>query len=383
MKVFHVITSLDVGGAEMMLYKLLRGFGDGVQNEVVALGRLGPVATKIAAVGVPLRSLNMRRSVFSLPKIFRLARWIAAAKPDVVQTWMYHADLVGGVAAMLSGSRPIIWNLQATLAESEGESWSTAMVVRACARLSGIVPDAIIGNSHLARAQHIELGYPQGRFVVIPAGFDIDLFRPDDQLRKRTRQELGVDSETVLIGQIARFAVMKDHRNFISAAAHIHRVQPGTRFLMCGEGMTARNEELSGWLREAGMTDSFLLAGRRDDVADIMRATDIVVSPSAFGEGFPNIIGEAMASGTPCVVTDVGDSAHAVGETGLVVPPRDPDALGRACLQLVESGAEARNALGQRARERVRKHFSLPAVVQQYREFYEASVRRARNQSAA
>jgi glycosyltransferase involved in cell wall biosynthesis len=372
MRILHISTALNLGGAETMLYRLLQASDPAHSHHVVSLIDVGLNGRKIQQLGVDVRALGMRRAP-SPAKLVELARMISEIKPDVIQTWMYHADLIGGVAARLAGRAPVAWGIHNSTLDPATTHRTTRLVVAASARLSRVVPDAIVCVSRAAQALHVAKGYDARRFVLIPNGFDVSQFRPDEAERRAVRRELGLEDDHVVIGMVARVCPQKDHANFIRAAIALARRRPEARFLLCGgpgvEGAmaaTPENAELVGPLREAGLLDRFLLVGQRDDVPRLMRALDVGALSSAYGEAFPLAVGEAMACGVPCVVTDVGDSAFLVADTGRVVPARDPDALAGAWEELLLLGPEGRRRLGQRARARVEEHFTLPRVAAQY-----------------
>ena len=212
--------------------------------------------------------------------------------------------------------------------------------------------------------------------MVIPNGFDLAAFKPDAKARTAVREELGISQEALLIGLVGRFDPQKDHRNFVAAAARLRAYCPQVHFLLCGDGVNWNNAELTGWIGEAGLRQQFHLLGRREDMPRLTAALDISSTSSSYGEGFPNVIGEAMACGVACAITDVGDSAFIVGETGLVVPPRDPEALAHAWKKLIEMGPEGRQKLGETARKRILENFSLPDIVARYEALYKEVVRR-------
>jgi glycosyltransferase involved in cell wall biosynthesis len=378
-KIAHVITGLNTGGAETMLYKLLSGMDRGTfEARVVSLTDVGPVGEKIRALGVPVRALGMRRGVPDPRGVWQLTRWLKEDKPNLVQTWMYHADLVGGLAARLAGNIPVVWGVRHSNLDPGGNKRTTIWTAKACARLSHRLPIRIVCCSETSRAVHTELGYAHKKMVVIPNGFDLTAFKPDPAARESVRQELGISKDALLIGLVGRFDPQKDHRNFVAAAARLSAAYPEVHFPLCGDGATWDNAELAGWIEAAGIRQRFHLLGRREDMPRLTAALDIASSSSSYGEGFPNIIGEAMACGVPCVVTDVGDSAFIVGDTGLVVPPRDPDALATAWRKLIELGPEGRRRLGAVARRRVEERFSLPTVVSQYQKLYRGVIRETR-----
>jgi glycosyltransferase involved in cell wall biosynthesis len=365
-----VSTDLDTGGAEMMLFKLLSRLNrDNFQMQVISLTNIGPIGEKIRALGYTVRAMGMQRGVPDPRGMVRLTRWFARELPDLIQTWMYHADLIGGVAAKIAGRIPVIWGLRQSNLERRCNRRTTLWTARLCGHLSGFLPERIVCCSEAVREAHAALGYAAEKMRVIPNGFDLELFKPAPEARISVRQELGVPLDTPLIGMAARFDVQKDHWTFVQAAARLHAVQPRVKFLLCGVGITHDNQQLGHWLACAGLTPVCYLLGARQDMPRLLAAMDIAVSSSA-GEGFANVIGEAMACGTPCVVTDVGDSKLIVADTGLSVPARSPRALAEAMQALLDRGMDQRRTLGQVARQRIAEYFSLDAIAAQYEQLY-------------
>lgn len=373
MKVSHVISGLRVGGAERMLTKLLANFDHSWEAEVITLADTGEMAGEIESLGVPVRSLEMDPRLPNPVRVRRLVRWLDPDETDVVQTWMYHADLVGGVAAKLGRSVPVVWGIRQSSLDPDLYKRRTLLTARACALLSGSVPDRIVSNSHAAVDSHARIGYDRGKMQVVPNGFDLDTFRPDEDARESVRDELGVGVDAPLLGQVARFHPQKDHRTFVGAAGRLHESRPDVHYLLCGRGVDRENRQLLDWIREAGTADRTHLLGQRRDVPRLTAALDVATLASK-DEGFPNVAGEAMACGVPCVVTDVGDSATLVGDTGAVVPPGDPNALAKAWLSILELGEAERHSLGFRARERIRDRYSISTIVGRYQRLYEEVV---------
>jgi glycosyltransferase involved in cell wall biosynthesis len=367
MRVLHVITGLDLGGAEVMLERLVRTYRE-ASHEVVSLIDLGIVADRIAGAGVRTRALHMRRTPNPTP-LLRLARMIREYRPDVVQTWMYHADLIGGLAAKVAGSTKIVWGIHCSTLDRQAHL-TTRCIVAALARLSHRVPNHIVCVSRAARTLHVDLGYEASKFTIIPNGFDLEEYRPDSAARIEARQALGVPDDITLIGLVARVEPQKDHQNFIRAAAELVRRSSDVRFLLCGAGATPDNRELARALAQHRLSSRFQLLGRRTDVPRVLRGLDLATLSSGWGEAFPLVIGEAMACGVPCVVTDVGDCAELVGDTGRTVAPRDPVALARAWEELVLAGAEARARMGAAARRRIETSYGLASVAAQYDRVY-------------
>jgi glycosyltransferase involved in cell wall biosynthesis len=368
-KVMHVITTLGPGGAETMLSRVVSGM-DGTQfeNEVVSLRGVLDLAERIQAMGVRVRTLGMKRSVPNPLLVMRLAQWIRESKPHVIHTWMYHSNLVGTLATRLAGHVPLVWGIRSVL-DPRVDKYRTMLINGACAFLSYRIPARIICCSEASLRIHKKLGYAAEKLEFIPNGFDPKQFKPDPTARASLRDELGVPARTPLIGMAARFHPEKDHWNFIRAAAQLHKQIPESHFLLCGLDITWQNQELRGWIEAAGIRDCCHLLGVRQDMSRLFSGVDMATISSRT-EAFPGVIGEAMACGTPCVVTDVGDSALIVGKTGTVVAPGNPDALAAAWRKLIEAGPGARHRLGMAARTRVQQHFTLRAVVERYQSIY-------------
>jgi glycosyltransferase involved in cell wall biosynthesis len=383
--VAHVITGLDTGGAEMMLLKLVSGIDSrSFHSSVISLTDVGPVGERIRSLGVPVCSMGMRRDVPDVWALLRLMRRLRNEAPQVVQTWMYHADLVGGVAARLARrSIAIAWNVQAGHLVGSPVRRRTLSIVRTCARLSRWVPDRIVCCGDMVRRMHRESGYADSKIEVIPNGTETAVFKPDPVARASFRRELGAEDRDVVVGIPARFDPMKDHRTFIEAAGMLLAERPEARFVLCGDNMTEQNTTLNEWLGAARVRARCHLLGRRDDMPRVYAGLDVASLSSAYGEGCPNAIGEAMACGVPCVVTDVGDCRHLVGETGGVVPVRSPALLAAAWRELVDGGPLAREALGHAARRRIERHYDIATIVRRYEGLYRDLARASRTVARA
>lgn len=373
MRVTHVITDLGVGGAQIMLQHLVARLQlSGTANTVIALGGVSPRFEAIRQLGVPLHPLGMTPPVPGPRQWLRLGRVIAASKPDVVHTWMYHADLMAGLTTRLSGIAPVVWGLHHTPDKAERLKPLTKGIMRLNGLLSARIPDRIVCCAHASKAAHVALGYDEQRMVVINNGFDIDVFRPDPDARQSVRRELQVEESTPLIGLMARFHPQKDHRTFLRAAARLAAERADVRFLLAGRAVNSENPELRAWLAGSGLAGRVHLLGTRHDMPRLVAACDLITSSASVGEAFPLVLGEAMACGVPCVTTDVGDSATLVGPTGRVVAPRDSDAMAAAWNAFLAMPAEERRRLGQLARQRIASHFPLSACASAYREVYES-----------
>jgi glycosyltransferase involved in cell wall biosynthesis len=374
MKVLHISTGLNVGGAEMMMQKVIAYSGEDFQHEVIAIASPppgDPVGQKLRDLGISVTSLEMPRGKLDPQKVYQLLQLVRAKSPDLVQTWMYHADAIGGSIARLAGVEHVAWSLHNTNFEPDILGKSTIAVIKLCAKLSGLVPQAIHCCAHSTKAVHIANGYPAERMVVIPNGFEMDRLKIDRHARTEIDRELQLPPDTILIGYVARVDPQKDHDNFIKAAGILAANNPQVRFLLCGTGANWENSKLVEWIDATGYRDRFYLLGVRTDIPKISAALDIAASAAA-GDAFPNIIGEAMCCGTPCVVTDVGDNRWIIGDTGIAVPPKDPQAFAAGCQQLIDLGASERDRLGIAAREWIGNNFEITSVVRGYENLWTA-----------
>ena len=371
MKVMHIITGLSTGGAEMMLFKLLAQTDlKKYESEVVSLTNFGPVGERISQLGVRVRALNMRRGVLNPVAAARLYSWLRKSAPDVVQTWMYHADLMGGLMAKIAGVRSIAWGIHHSTLDPKLSKRSTILTAKMCAKGSKTIPNRIVCCSESSRTVHSDLGYDSSKMVVIPNGFDLSDFKPDPAMRDSLRQELAIPLDAAIVGLVGRFNPQKDHQGFIQAASLLSRKLPNVHFVLCGDDIVWENEALSAWIQAVGIASKCHLLGRRHDIARLFAAFDVFCSAS-YSEAFPNVIGEAMACGVPCVVTDVGDCAAMVGNTGKVVAPSDSAALAKALADVLQLTADERAALGVQARNRVDGNYSLSMVVSRYERLYD------------
>jgi glycosyltransferase involved in cell wall biosynthesis len=374
MRVAFVVSGLTTGGAEMMLYKLLKAVPqEHLDPLVICLGRCGRPASLIEGLGITVVGLGLdERPIRSIPRASLTAyHALRRFRPQLLSGWMYH----GNVAAWLFARQldvPLVWNIRQTLNLAQ-EKTLTRSVIRLGARLSRL-PKKVVYVSRHAREQHHALGYCDDRGVVLPNGFDLDTFRRDAVLGKRLRSELGIDDGRHVIGHLARYHSMKDQIGLIGAARRVVAEEPSATFLLAGHGLSDTNVSLAAAVRECGLGQHVRLLGETASPQALLSACDLFCLPSAWGEGFPNAVGEAMACELPCVVTRVGDAPDLVDTTGLVIEPGDREALAQAILQLIRLGCGGRGSLGGQARNRIATQFSLPRVAVRYLEEFEGAL---------
>jgi glycosyltransferase involved in cell wall biosynthesis len=334
LKVLHVITSLGNGGAEAVLYRLTTG-DDKNTHQVISLMNSGVYGTQLLDAGIPIHILDMPRGWMTLKGLFKLYQLFQTTNPDVVQTWMYHADLIGGVVARLSRKRSVVWGVRASDAHIHTKNIASSLVFWLSARLSKNIPARIIFNSKAGERVHKGVGYPSGKSIVISNGYNTNELIPDSVKRERLRAEWGFHRKEVLIGMVGRWDPLKDHEVLIAALNHLKGlINQNWSCVLIGTDMTDANAELVALLDRYCMTNKVALCGPCGDITAVMNALDIHVLSSK-SEAFPNVVAEAMACGTPCVVTDVGDANLIVEDTGWVVPSSDPLALARALKEAI------------------------------------------------
>lgn len=382
LRIMHVITGLNLGGAETWLTRLLLRLPvERFACRVVSLMDGGELSGVVRGLGVPVESLGMGRGVPDPRGLWRLARLMRAHRPQVVQTWLYHADLLGLLAARMSGcGAAVSWGLRCAYMDLAGYGLGTRLTLSACVALSGC-PEAVTANSRAGAAHHLALGYRPRRMEVLENGVDGERFRPDAEARERLRREWGLPEGAPLIGLVARVDHMKGHAVFCRAAEALLRARPDARFLFCGTGTQPGGTELDDLIARHGLAGAAVRLGRREDVAQVYAALDVLVLPS-LGEGFPNAVLEALACGVPCVCLDVGDARVMCGPGGLVAPaalsgPGVPEAdragfLVRALGQLLSLSVSELRELGARGRAHVLANYGLGRAVERWAAHFES-----------
>jgi glycosyltransferase involved in cell wall biosynthesis len=364
-----------------MLTKLVRHLDRSrFASTVVSMTDRGVMGDVIEQGGTEVLTLGVRRGVPDPRALFRLRSLLRQRQPDVVQSWMYHADVLSALACRNTGI-PVLWNVRCSEVERRDYSIISGLTIRAAARLSHL-PSGVVVNSMAGRDYHHRIGFRPRAWHFIPNGFDLERFRPNPDFRREVRRELGLADDTPLVGMLARFDPMKDHANFFEAAAAVARQTPA-HFLLAGEGVTDLNPDLLRLRANPDLAGRVHLLGYRRDVETVLAALDVHVLSSAYGEGFPNVIGEAMACGVTCVTTSVGDAAEIVGADGFVVPRRDAAALVRAIMSAVTLSPSERLVRGRSARERIQRQFSMAAIISKYENLYASVARKTKSTAAS
>lgn len=371
-EILHIITGLGVGGAEMMLFRLLAHSQKvGTPTAVLSLTELGHVGKKIERLKVPVFSLELKPGQIPGPlTLFRLLNIVYQLRPRVIQGWMYHGNITGSLVKMLlTGKTRLYWNIRQTLNTLDEEKWLTARMIMLNSKLSRFA-DKVVFNSELSAKQHRELGFSDNNMLVIPNGFDLSEYAPNSNHYRSLRNEIGIPENSVLVGHIARFHPKKDHELLFRAMCKVFPNCPEVHLLIVGRDTDQLVSKFSTAEIGASISNRVHVLGERTDTRRIFPALDVVVSSSAWGEGFPNVIGEAMSCGVSCVVTDVGESARLVGETGLVVRPQDQEALANAIINRLSLPPSERKRLGHLCRKRIKDYYSIDRIAKEYQALY-------------
>lgn len=373
LRIVHVIAGLQASGAEIALYRLVAQSGaNGLSHTVVSLTGRGELAPDLEAVGCRVVSLGLRPGLQLPLDLIRAARTLAGLKPDVIQGWMVHGNLVAWATRLLLHRRAkLAWNLRMSLKNAVYESARTLRLTQWAGQASRTV-DLLISNSAAGLEDHLAIGYAPRGTAVIPNGYDPEIFRPDPLVRSRMRRDWDMPDHAVVFGLIGRYHAVKGHDVFIQAAA-LARAHDDMMFVLAGRDASPGNPELNAALERHGLKERFRLLGARSDIPAVLCGLDVVCIPSVY-EGFPNSLGEAMAAGLPCIATDVSDVARIMGDSGRLIAVGDGQGLADAMADLAALGPAGRASLGERARERILKNYSLARVAADYGERYRALV---------
>jgi glycosyltransferase involved in cell wall biosynthesis len=375
-RILWLTTALGTGGAEMMLTQIITGLPHH-RHTVISLTSGGKYIEPLRAAGAEVHTLDMPTGKPTPRALWKLITLAWKAKPTVIMGWMYHGCLAAVLVKLFRlGQGRVVWNIRQSLYDLSLEKRGSAMVIKSLSWLA-VFAETITYNSQLSARQHEAIGYSRTKTRLIPNGFDLTKW----QVERTSKFVLPVVAKpnelgsSFYIGRFGRFTAMKDYPTFLEAAALIVKAQPQAQFILVGTGVDATNSELTTLIAKLGLQAHVHLLGERSDLPTITASLDIAVSSSAFGEGFPNVVGEAMACGVPVVATDIGDTAWVMGDTGTLVPAKDPTKLAEACLHLLNLPEAERRALGEKGRQRITEHFSLASVLQHFDELLQQGTR--------
>jgi glycosyltransferase involved in cell wall biosynthesis len=364
-QVFFLIRSLNMGGAERQLVELVKGIEKAQFDVTVGLFYSeGVLIKEINDIPeVMIVSLNKTGRWDIIGFVYRFMKLLKALNTDILYSFLPDANIIGLITGRIAGVKRIVWGVRASNMDVSRYDWLAGLSLRLSIFLSRF-PNAIIANSVAGKEFHRSIGYSTNRMMVVPNGIDTDRFKPEHPSGFRLRDEWGIDEETITIGLVGRLDPMKDHTIFLRAVKIFNQEERSVRFVCVGDGKEPYKSEIHFLCSTLGLNSSIIWAGERCDILAVYSALDIVTSTSSYGEGFPNVIGEAMACGVPCVVTDVGDSAIIVGETGIVVPPKDPQALADGWRSMLKRLNDKSYSIKVMARARIVSRYNSEIFIQ-------------------
>ena len=364
-KLVHVITGLNSGGAEVMLYKLLSVMDKNLFDlHVISMLDEGVFGPKITALNIPVYCLNMKKyGLSSLGSLLKYRILIRKIKPDIVQGWMPHGNLYATLAKLSYFKAKIVFNIRQSLVNYK-DKLSTHVIIKLNALFSRWVV-AVVNNSNISQQQHAVIGFSKKNALYIANGFDVDVFKPDADLYKSVRKFYGLNQQVKIIGNLARFHPVKNHFGLLEILQKIHSecAQPIV-FMLGGAGVDSENAELTKKVRELGLQKNCILLGAVESKS-VMPAFDLYIS-SSWGEGFPNVIGEAMACGVPCVTTDVGDCKLIMGGFGGVAAAGDYDSLAKKSILYLDTSELAKKQI----RQHIIDNYTIGKIAAQYESLY-------------
>ncbi len=374
MQVLHIITGLKRGGAETLLYRICQ-FDKEYNHTVISLTGTQDYGKMLNQINVSVYALNFSSSKINFFSLFKLYKLIREIKPDVVQTWMSHADLIGGVIARFAGIKNIFWGVHHTNLIKGESKRATMMIVKLNALLSYLVPKKIIYCAEKSREIQELIGFKKTKGVVIQNGYDVNSFYQDNSLSESFRNELDISLDEFVIGHVGSYDPLKDQKTLIKSFAYLDQNSFNFTAVLVGMNLDNGNNALVRLLKENGLIERVHLLGIRKDILTVMNGIDLFML-SSISEAFPNVLNEAMACGTPCITTDVGDSGLIVGKTGWVVEPKDPKALANASIQALKEKQLNNESWVQRkdaCRQRIVENFTFEKMIKKYKEVWVAN----------
>ena len=347
------------------------------QSTVLTLLTPGALGSQVENMNIRLLSLEKKDRRAKFFDLYKLRNIVRKEDPDLFHGWMYHGNLAASIGSMMSRrSSPVVWSIHHSLHDLNNETRQTRWTVRVLALISSRTA-AISYCSRVSADQHEKIGFDANKRVIIPNGIDCDEFHPSNSAKEKLSRMLHVPKERFIVGNIARFHAMKDQVRLVEAIKRLLQEGYDVQGLFIGEGH--KNGAVQDRARELDIEDRISIFGIRNDIPSVVPGMDVYALTSAWGEAFPLAVAEAMASGVPAVVTDVGDCSWLVGDTGIVVPPRDTEAIVAALKRMLDLASEERKALGREARKRVSEKFSLRQYVTKHQEIYEATLARRKS----
>jgi glycosyltransferase involved in cell wall biosynthesis len=332
-KIIHIISGLSDGGAEAVLYRLVTN-DKKINHVIVSMTDEGKYGILLQNHGIKVLCLRFKKNSLNFFCLLKLYKFLKKEKPFAVQTWMVHANIFGGVVSRFAGFNNLIWGIHNDSIEKINLKKGTFFLYKLSLLLSSFIPKKIVICASKSLDNHVSLGYSIKKLIVIHNGYDLNIFKPNVLIKNEIRSELNIKSDDFLIGMVGRYDVLKDHKNLLRAFSLLNSNDNSIKFLLVGNGLNFDNIELINLISKYRLNNRITLIGQQNDIPAIMNAIDLHVLSSK-SEAFPNVLAEAMACGTPCASTNVGDAPFIVGEAGWVVQPCNHIALSEAIKEAI------------------------------------------------
>jgi len=369
MKLIFIIISLNTGGAQSALVRILKNINrKKFQVTVISLTDKGELGDSIIKLGFPLFALGMKKNLSIVLSVIKLIKLIKKLKPDIIHTWMYHSDLIGGLVAKLLNIKLIIWGIRSADFFSSKTPKSTKFIVKICTFLSYYLPNKIVYNSSKGQEFHQNIGYDSNKSYLIENGVDINKFKPNEEARKLFRKKLNIDYHKQVVGLIARYDNLKNHKGFVEMASYISELEKKIEFVMIGDDIK-NNRTILSLLNKKNIYDKFHLLESVKDIENVIVGLDAVVITST-SESFPNVLIESMSCGVPCFSTDVGDVSNIINRKEWVVPINDMKKLANVCLNYFSHEDHDKNLMKKEMIDRTHKKFNSNLATDSYEKLY-------------
>jgi glycosyltransferase involved in cell wall biosynthesis len=372
MKILHIITSLDIGGAEIVLSNLIKKQKVQHKSVVICIKVPGEISKQIEAYGTPVFSLGVNKNWKFFLALLKLIKIIKIEKPDIVNTWLYHADLIGFIASKLCFKKYVIWNIRCSDIDIGGMNWSTSFILRINAFLSRFV-SCIIVNSNNGKIWHSKRKFHPQAWEYIPNGYELSDWAINVEKTNEIRGELGFSEGSFVIGMVARYDKLKDHETFLKAMSIVLKKLPNVTIVMIGKNIDSSNTELLRVIKSCGLNSNIQLLGLQHELSKFYSSMDLLVV-SSLTEGFPNVIGEAMSAGLPCLSTDVGDASLLINDAKRIVPIKNPVEMASKVIKYINSGKEEWKYVSESSKDRILKQYSLDKMIDSYYKLYKLLV---------
>ena len=373
MKILYLISNLGTGGAELSLKRLAVRLSKEDNNSIVviSLSNIGDVGNDLQKHGIILYAINFN-TIFLPISVLQLYKQIKKLKPDVIHTWMYHADFIGGLLGKLAGVRKIVWSIRNT--DIPQRKFSITSFIRFLnTLLSWFIPNIIVCNSYSGMKSHIKLGFCKRKMVVIPNSY----LPANSELsfnKEQFKLKYDLNQDNFIIAAIGRFDKLKDFNNFIKASKIVSEYYPKAKYLLIGLNLDNNNKLLLKWIIENNQLNNFILLGYQKDISCYLNDIIDIFCLSSKSEGFPNVLLEAMSFEVPCVATNVGDVSLILENNGIIVPPNNSIALANGLIKMINTSFEIKSHYGKVNKNLINYKYSNNNISNIYQNLYKSII---------